>query len=482
MIPKPFRQVILSERLPVPRQLVIDPASDNHRFAKMAEELNHFLKRLPYPSRSDPSAKPWSLEISLAPSPGEHQEAYELKIEPGRISLKAALPQALRNGIVTLKQVLFESTQKDGLISLQSIQDHPRYLWRGLHLDVSRHIFELDFIKYYLRLMCELKLNKFHWHLTDDQGWRIESKRYPLLQEISAWRTEADGSKYGGYYAQEQIHEIVAYAAELGIEVVPELDLPGHVMAVLAAYPDLACKPQAFETLNTWGISDDILCAGKDSTIEFILDLVDEVSELFPGAYFHLGGDEAPKERWRECPHCQKRIKELGLQNEENLQSWLFDTVSTALANKGKTVIGWDEILEGNPSRETIAMLWRGDGKDAALRAEESGYKAILVPNHYLYFDWKAAESGPGAFGITTMEKVWQFPLEQYFTIRPQLLLGVQANLWTERIPSPERALQMLIPRVFALAELAWGKTADYADFANRATLWEEYLDYALPQ
>jgi hexosaminidase len=206
-----------------------------------------------------------------------------------------------------LKQLLFSAHKTDGLIHKQLIRDYPRYRWRGLHLDVSRHIFEPAFIKQYLKLMSELKLNKFHWHLTDDQGWRIESKRYPLLQEISAWRKEADGERYGGYYTQGEIRDVVAYATELGIEVIPELDLPGHMMAVLSAYPQLACNPQAFDTMNVWGISEDILCAGKDSTRDFILDIVDEVAELFPGAYFHLGGDEAPKDRWKACPYCQKR-------------------------------------------------------------------------------------------------------------------------------------------------------------------------------
>jgi len=449
--------------------------------SSLAEELNRFLPGLPNPAKPESSEKPWSLNLSLEPIEDGHPEAYRLELEHGKVNISAADSKTLRYGITTLKQVLFEASQSgDGFIHKQSITDHPRYSWRGLHLDVSRHIFELDFIKTYLKLMSELKLNKFHWHLTDDQGWRIESKKYHLLQEISAWRTEADGTKYGGYYIQAQIREIVAYAAELGIEVVPELDLPGHVMAVLAAYPDLACQPQAFETMSTWGISDDILCAGKDSTLDFILNLVDEVAELFPGSYFHLGGDEAPKARWQECPLCQSKIKELGLQSEEELQSWLFDTVSTALAKRAKTVIGWDEILEGNPRPETLVMIWQGDGKAAALRAEEGGYKAILVPNHYLYFDWKASESGPGAFGVTSQEKVYSFPAEEYFCRHPELLLGLQANLWTEQITNPERALEMLIPRVFALAELAWGKASDYPEFAARSTLWEEYLNYAL--
>ena len=474
MIPKPVQQTIFAESFPVPRRF-----SPGDGDATGVEELNLFLQGLQTSTQPEVSGKAWSLELD--PEAAQmHPEAYQIEIEQGRISIRAAGKRGFRYGLTTLKQLLFTAFRDRGLIHKQSIQDHPRYHWRGLHLDVSRHIFDTGFIKQYLKLMSELKLNKFHWHLTDDQGWRIESKRYPLLQEISAWRREADGSRYGGFYKQDEIREIVAYAAELGIEVIPELDLPGHMMAVLAAYPELACQPRAFETLNTWGISEDILCAGKESTLRFILNLVDEVAGLFPGAYFHLGGDEAPKERWKACPHCQKRIQELGLKDEEELQSWLFDQVSAHLAAQAKTVIGWDEILEGNPSPESIVMIWRGDGKDAALRAEERSHRAILVPNHYLYFDWKATDEGPGAFGVTTLKKVWDLPLEEYFTKHPELLLGLQANLWTEQVLTPERALEMLIPRVFALSELAWGKHSDYPDFESRSLLWEEYLTYAL--
>lgn len=476
MIPKPVAQTIYTESFPAPRQF-----SAGDGLTTVAEELNHFLNGLQSQTTPDESGKAWRLELHTGAA-YEHPETYQLEIDQGRILLSAADPQALRYALSTLKQLLFSAHKTDSLIHKQLIRDYPRYRWRGLHLDVSRHIFEPAFIKQYLKLMSELKLNKFHWHLTDDQGWRIESKRYPLLQEIGAWRKEADGERYGGYYTQGEIREVVAYATELGIEVIPELDLPGHMTAVLSAYPQLACNPQAFDTMNVWGISEDILCAGKDSTRDFILDLVDEVAELFPGAYFHLGGDEAPKDRWKACPYCQKRIRELGLKDEEDLQSWLFDTVSAHLALRGKTVIGWDEILEGNPSRETIAMLWRGDAKAAALQSENRGYRAILVPNHYLYFDWKASDDSPGAFGVTTLQKVWQFPIDEYFTQRPDLLLGVQANLWTEQISTPQRAWEMLIPRVYALSELAWGKQSDYPDFEARAQLGEDYISYALPR
>ena len=475
MIPKPVQQILSEKSFQVPQQFSQDGKLVN---ASVTEELNQFLGSLQNPVEPAPSETPWILNLEALDS--ADLEAYQIEVEQERITIRATDQPGLRYAITTLKQLLFEAFLDGGLIHKQSINDHPHYHWRGLHLDVSRHIFDTGFIKQYLLLMSELKLNKFHWHLTDDQGWRIESLRYPLLQEIGAWRREADGNRYGGYYTQEEIRDIVAYAAELGIEVIPELDLPGHMMAVLAAYPELACQPRAFETLNTWGISEDILCAGKDATLDFVLDIVDEVAGLFPGAYFHLGGDEAPKERWQNCPHCQKRIQELGLKDEEELQSWLFDQVSAFLASKAKTVIGWDEILEGNPSPKSIVMIWRGDGKDAALSAEERSHRSILVPNHYLYFDWKASEEGPGAFGVTTAGNVFHFPVEEYYKHKPELLLGLQANLWTEQISTSERAMEMLIPRVFALSELAWGKHSDYPDFESRSQLWEEYLTYAL--
>jgi hexosaminidase len=393
----------------------------------------------------------------FSPLPATAPDTYVVQIDPDKITISASCDNGFRYGLQSLKQLL-HLQRHAGFIPCQQIIDAPQWNWRGLHLDVSRHFFEVDFICQYLDWMASLKLNKFHWHLTDDQGWRIESKLYPQLTAKGAWRREEDGSMYGGFYSQEEIKHIVRYADSLGIEIVPEIDLPGHCQAVLAAYNHFACIPQDFQVLGCWGISEDILCAGNDEVLKFLKELFQEICSLFPGKYIHLGGDEAPKAKWKACPKCQQRIKDHHLKDEEALQSWLFKELTAYLNGLGKEVIAWDEILDGDIDSAPIVSVWRGDGMNAVKLAIANGNRIILCPNHFLYFDWHQAEDKdePGAFGITTLEKVYGFEPSAYDPQQSSLILGAQANLWTEHMESPERVRYMLFPRIYALAEMLW--------------------------
>lgn len=407
-------------------------------------------------------------------------EGYLLEIHPGKIHIKAATPENTAYAMQTLAQLIEEAyLREEDYLPCQIIHDWPSYPWRGLHLDVSRHYFRDKTIYQYLDVMRELKLNRFHWHLSDDQGWRIESKKFPLLTEKGAWRKRKNDI-YGGFNTQEAIEKIVDYAGIFGIEVIPEIDLPGHAMAMLSAYPELACFPRDFQPLDVWGISEDILCAGKDSTLDFLKELLSEIADLFPGRYFHIGGDEAPKTRWKHCPHCQNRIRKEGLKDEEELQSWLIKELQKTLEAKGKTLIGWDEILDGNIDDRPIVHVWRGDGIDAARKAAQNGNRYIISPNKLLYFDWRAEDKrrAIGAHGVTTLEKVISINPQDYIFGRPELLLGGQANVWTEYINTFMKIKKMIYPRIYAMAEIFWNGRAE-ADLFERIIIREEIRDEA---
>jgi hexosaminidase len=415
------------------------------------------------------------------------EDYYQIKIIPHHIQLRAETPNGLRYAVQTLIQHYLKTSQKifddptaGHEMNCLDIEDWPSFPWRGLHLDVSRHFFDYKFVYRYLNWMAYLKLNKFHWHLSDDQGWRIESKRFPRLHEVGGWRREEDGSRYGGYYTQKQVRLVVDYAAQRGIEVIPEIDIPGHSTAILTAHPELACFPRQFETLSMWGVSDDILCAGKDDAVAFMKELFTEVAELFPGQYIHLGGDEAPKQRWRECPHCQARIRKHKLENEEELQSWLVKALAQHLKGLGKTVVGWDEILDGKLGRDPVVMAWRGDGVDAARKAHDNGNRYVICPNNKLYFDWHPHDfpDAPGGFGITTIQDVYELDLDRFRFGSKKLFLGGQGNLWTERVPNSRIAKELVFWRMYPLAELFWSdpKEKDFHKFFDRMNEVEWWL------
>jgi len=381
------------------------------------------------------------------------------------------------------------------------IEGSPRFAYRGVHLDCCRHFFSVKEVKKYLDVMAICKCNRLHWHLTEDQGWRIEIKKYPLLTEVGAYRSgtqigrdrdKCDNIRYGGFYTQDQIRDIIAYADNLGITIIPEIDLPGHMQAALASYPELGCKgsePQPYEVWTRWGISKQVLCVGRESTMKFLEDVLGEVADLFPSEYIHIGGDECPKAEWEKDPDCQAKIKELGLTTDDNaraeqkLQSYVTARIQSFLAKKGKKIIGWDEILEGNLAKGATVMSWRGS--KGGIKASSMGYDVIMTPNTYCYFDYaQSPDLDKEPLGITTdkdravtMEKVYNWdPCQDIDKNAHRHILGAQCNLWTEYIATPEHLQYMLLPRLFALSEVQWcmSETKDYGRFME--TLREKSL------
>jgi len=415
-------------------------------------------------------------------------EGYTLSVTKKNILIRARKGQGLFYGIQTLFQLLPPSIEshsdgRNAVFAVKSVEitDMPRYPYRGMHLDVGRHFFPVETIKTYLDIMAMYKMNTFHWHLTDDQGWRIEIKKYPELTKIGAIRKgtqigrtdEQDGVPYGGFYTQEEIREIVRYAASKYITVIPEIDMPGHMVAALAAYPQLSCTGGPFEVRTQWGVADDILCAGNEDVFDFVQNVLLEVMDLFPSKYIHIGGDEAPKARWQACPKCQARMKEEGLNNEMELQSYFTKRIERFLNSKGRKLIGWDEILEGGLAPEATVMSWRGiqGGIDAA----RQNHDVIMTPVDYCYLDYYQADPAtePLAIGgYTTLKTVYSFePTPPVLNAeQAKHILGPQGNLWTEYIATPEYLMYMAFPRGIAIAEIGWSQKADrnWDDFSRR--------------
>ena len=369
------------------------------------------------------------------------------------------------------------------------IDDAPRFSYRGMHLDVARHFFSVDEVKRYIDLLAMHKLNVFHWHLTDDQGWRIEIKKYPKLTEIGSIRKHTmveknfdqyDNTPYGGYYTQDQIRDIVNYAKERFITIIPEVDLPGHMVAALASYPSLGCTGGPYEVQGVWGVHPDVLCAGKEETYEFVTDVLSEVIELFPSRYIHIGGDECPKDRWKKCPLCQARIRKLGLKTdkehtaEERLQSYFMTRVEKFLNENNRQIIGWDEILEGGAAPNATVMSWRGT--DGGVQAAKLRHNVVMTPNTYLYFDYYQSEdtqTEPLAIGsYVPLERVYDFePVPDTLdNDSKKYILGAQANLWTEYISDFKQVEYMLLPRLDALSEVQWTQpeNKNWVNFLDR--------------
>jgi len=422
-------------------------------------------------------------------------EGYVLEVNKNKILIKANESRGLFYGVQTLLQLMppeifsAEKTEKKKwLVPCCKIYDKPRFAWRGMHLDVSRHFFPKEFIKRYIDLIAMHKMNTFHWHLTDDNGWRIEIKEYPKLTEISAWRVNREdmpwrevtppepGEKatYGGFYTQEEIKEIVAYASERQITIIPEIEMPGHTSEVFAAYPVLSCEgKKLYVQPGSYWPNEDIFCAGNDEVFSFIENVLDEVIELFPSKYIHIGGDEANKTKWEKCPKCQKRIKEEGLRNEDELQSYFIKRIEKYLNSKGRILIGWDEILEGGLAPEATVMSWRG--MKGGIEATSQGHDVVMSPTTYCYFDYYQANPDfePEAIGgFLTLKKVYSFdPVpEELNEVQSKHILGAQGNVWTEFIPTPEHAEYMAVPRMTALSEVLWNQpeSKDWTCFQKR--------------
>ena len=424
----------------------------------------------------------------------KNDEGYELKVEKNDITIRAKNSKGAFYAVQSLLQLLPIQTKSNSIeIQCLEIKDEPRFKYRGMHLDVGRHFFSVDFIKKYIDLIARLKMNTFHWHLTEDQGWRIEIKKYPKLQEIAAYRKETlvghyndqphkfDGKPYGGFYTQEQIKEVVAYAKTRQITIIPEIEMPGHSQAAIAAYPELGCSGKQVEVATKWGVFDEVYCP-KESTFKFLEDVIDEVVALFPGKYIHIGGDEAPKTNWKNCEYCQKLIKKEGLKDEHGLQSYFIARMEKYINTKGKQIIGWDEILEGGLAPNATVMSWRGTS--GAVQAAKEGHDVILTPGSHCYFDHYQSENEnePLAIGgFLPLEKVYHFnPIPEELTEEEsKYVLGAQGNVWTEYMQTEKQVEYMAFPRVVALSEVLWSspENKNYTDFINRLEQYLKRLD-----
>ncbi|WP_452219919.1 glycoside hydrolase family 20 protein [Lacinutrix salivirga] len=426
-------------------------------------------------------------------------EGYQLLITENAITIQASTDSGAFYAVQTLRQLLpkeLESNtpyqQKISLPCL-TIKDEPRFPYRGMHLDVARHFYPVEFIKKYIDAIALLKMNTFHWHLTDDQGWRIEIKSYPLLNEISAFRNQTlighysdqphqfDGKKYGGFYTQEQIKDVVSYATSRNITVIPEIEMPGHAQAAIAAYPELGCTGNTVEVATKWGVFEDIFCT-NDKTFAFLENVLDEVIPLFPSQYIHIGGDEAPKTNWKKCSQCQRRIQEEGLKDEHELQNYFITRMEKYLNSKGKQIIGWDEILEGGLAPNATVMSWRGT--KGAVEAAKQQHNVIMTPTSHCYFDYYQSDNSqePLAIGgYLPLEKVYHFnPYPEELTSEEtKYILGVQGNIWTEYMPTSKQVEYMMFPRALAMSEVAWSTTENknYSNFVTHVEHFNKRLD-----
>ncbi|MBQ9556797.1 MAG: beta-N-acetylhexosaminidase [Muribaculaceae bacterium] len=427
-------------------------------------------------------------------------EGYRITVTSRAVEIAGKTPAGVFYGIQTLRKSIPVGKTDQVLLPAAQVASTPRFGYRGMHLDCVRHFFGVETVKRYLDIMTLHGMNRLHWHLTDDQGWRIEIKKYPRLAEVGGWRNGTtlghnspvnDGIRYGGYYTQEEIKEIVRYAADRYITIIPEIDMPGHMVAALTAYPELGCTGGPYEVWSLWGVTDDILCAGNDQTLQFVNDVLDEVMQLFPGTYIHIGGDESPRVRWQECPRCQQRIMDLGLKTsgqqsaEALLQGWFTTQVQQYLNTHGRRVIGWDELLGCDVDATATIMSWRGSEPGA--QGAMQGHDVIMTPVDPLYFDYYQTSktwNEPTAFGgCNTLKKVYDFD-----PVAPDLpadkrhhILGAQANVWTEYITCEPQIQYQILPRMAALAEVQWLEPVDknYQDFKARLPrLVEIYKHY----
>ena len=430
-------------------------------------------------------------------------EGYELNVDGEGIEVRASQFPGFLYALQSLEQLLPAAVYgtepaPDAAweVPCVKIADAPRFAYRGMHLDVARHFFSVDEVKRYIDVMAIHKLNTLHWHLTDDQGWRIEIKRYPELTAVGSIRKATvvrkewgtyDGTPYGGFYTQDEIRDVVKYAADRGVTVIPEIDLPGHMLAALTAYPELGCTGGPYEVWGRWGVADDVLCPGREKTFEFLEGVLTEVMELFPSEYIHIGGDECPKVRWEKCPRCQAKIRQLGLKDdgehtaEHYLQSYVTDRIGKFLAQHGRRIIGWDEILEGRAPSDAVVMSWRGS--EGGIAAAKLGHDVIMTPNsHFYFYYYQSLDTDAEPFGIggyIPMEQVYSYdPAFPELTPEQQKhILGVQANLWTEYVLSDEHLEYMLLPRLAALSEVQWclPETKDWNRFIGSFRMDEIY-------
>lgn len=434
------------------------------------------------------------INLALTSMGSSVRGGYVLISEGTVVTITAADPEGLFYGLQTLSQIVPNFEGSKVTFETVKIEDQPRFRYRGFHLDCGRHMLPVEFIKKYIDVMAHYKYNTFHWHLTEDQGWRIEIQKYPKLAEVAAYRNETvigyattktragrsyDGKRYGGFYTQQDIKDVVAYAAERFVTVIPEIEMPGHAQAALAAYPELGCTGGPYETAQTWGIFDDVFCAGKEGTFTFLEGVIDEVVTLFPSEYIHIGGDECPKVKWKTCPNCQKRMKSLGLKTEDELQSYFIQRMEKYVNSKGRKIIGWDEILEGGLAPNATVMSWRGT--EGGTKAAEAGHEVIMTPDEFVYLNYIQDTSKTEPLAIDIF-----LPIEKVYSYDPcppgsseKLTLGAQVNVWTEYIHNPDEAEYMIFPRAIAMSEVLWTpmERKDYRSFLSRMENQWPWLD-----
>ncbi len=465
------------------------------------------LKVEPY-SQSAPQTGNILLELAPSGATDSSLESYTLEVGRKGVRISGAGSAGVFYGIQSLRQLLPPEIEgrersfaqgKAWKVPCLVIHDHPRFGWRGMMLDVSRHFFDREFVMDFIDFLAMYKMNTFHWHLVDDQGWRIEIKAYPKLTRVGAWRVDhedlpwnerpaqqqGDSASYGGYYTQEDIREIVRYAADRHITIVPEIEMPAHVSSAIAAYPELSCSGKKITVPpgGVWPITD-IYCAGKEETFEFLENVLTEVMELFPGPYIHIGGDEATKTNWETCRYCQERIRKEGLKNTKELQSYFIRRIEKFLNAHGKKLVGWDEIMEGGLAPEATVMSWRGTS--GGIEAARAGHPLVMSPTSHCYFDYyqgDPASEPPAIGGYLPLSKVYSFdPVPAELTeSEASLILGAQANLWTEYISTPSHAEYMIFPRITAMAEVGWTLPGrkDWEHFKERVSQQQERWDAA---
>ncbi len=474
------------------QKTVICVPKGDAQLEKNARFLADYLKNLTGISPKIVNKAPKMNAIILSSDMSDdNKEAYTLTVNSDLITINGASAAGNFYGIQTLRKSITGPVKSGDTVIFPSVTvtDAPRFGYRGAHFDVSRHFFPADSVKAFIDMLALHNINRLHWHLTDDQGWRLEIKKYPKLTEIGSKRAgtvighnsgKYDGIPYGGYYTQEEARDIVKYAADRNITVIPEIDLPGHMLGALAAYPHLGCTGGPYEVWQQWGVADDVLCAGNPETLNFLDDVLEEVMDIFPSEYIHLGGDECPKVRWEKCPKCQAKIQELGIKSddhstaEQKLQNYVMEHAAKTLAGRDRKMIGWDEILEGGLFPGATVMAWRGS--DAAAESAKQGHDAILTPTNFCYFDYcqsRYPDQEPLSIGgYVPVEKVYQLePVSPELTPeQAKHIIGAQANLWTEYIPTFSHVQYMEMPRIAALAEVAWTQPElkDYDNFYHR--------------
>ena len=471
IIPKPKESRILSSYFNLDNFHIY---ADNNSIL-VAKLLVSELNKLDYSSDSISLFKnpilEHSINLIIDSTISKHSEYYNLDINKNFILIKGSDREGLIHGVYSLIQLIPRSSGvNDSKLACLKINDYPKFKWRGLLLDCCRHFMSIDFVKRYIDLLAYHKMNVLHWHLTEDQGWRIEIDKYPKLTDVGAWRKEKDGSIYGGFYTKEQIKEVVNYAYKRGVNIVPEIELPGHCVAALASYPEYSCTGGPFEVEKDWGVFKDIYCAGNDSTFVFLENILDEIIELFPSKYIHIGGDEVPKYRWKNCIKCKKRIQIENIQDTHELQSYFIQRIENYISGKGKKLIGWDEILEGGLANNATVQSWRGF--EGALEAVKTGHDAIVSPTSHAYFDYD--------LDAIDLEKVYNFdpiPIDVP-SDKVKHIIGGECNMWSERAPQ-NTVDSKVFPRLLAMSEVLWDYPTirDYNLFYERVQAHYKRLD-----